>query len=183
MADDTDIENEDGEGENQAKKKPGLVKLALFIGLPALILVLGGVAGALFLFGGKDDTHVAAAEGHGGPDSATPAEQALAAAAAEHKYTFEEPMVVNINHESGTSDVLMLNVYFVYSDPALHAVLEARSEEIFSSFTGFVRELRTEDLAGSSAYYRLRLELLRRVNLEIAPAQIDDVLIRELVVN
>lgn len=181
MADDTDIDNEEGEGE--AKKKPNLVKLALFIGLPALILVLGGVAGALFLLGGEPENRVAEGDAHAGEGESTPAEQALAAASAEHKYTFEEPMVVNINHESGASDVLMLNVYFVYSDPALHAVLDARSEEIFSSFTGFVRELRTEDLAGSSAYYRLRLELLRRVNLEIAPAQIDDVLIRELVVN
>lgn len=185
MAEDTEIEEDEGaEGEESGKKKPGLIKLALFIGLPALILILGGTAGALFFLGGGEDEHAVADGEHGGETgAASPAEQALAAALAEQKYTFENPMIVNINHASGSSSILQLNVTFVYHDPAITPVLDARIEDVMSSFRGFLRELQAEDLSGSGAYYRLRLELLRRVNLEIEPAQIDDVLIKELVVN
>lgn len=187
MADENEIEdeeNEAGEGEEGGKKKPGLIKLALFIGLPALILILGGVAGALFFLGGGDEA-VEVAEGEHGETAAegSASEQALAAAHAEHKTTYPEPMMVTINHATGSSNQMVISFTFVYADPAVHDLLEARHEEIVSSYQGFLRELRTEDLVGSGAFYRLRLELLRRVNLEIAPARIDDVLIDQLVVN
>jgi flagellar FliL protein len=42
--------------------------------------------------------------------------------------------------------------------------------------------LRTDDLSGSAGAYRLRLELLRRVNLAIAPAHVNAVLIEEMLV-
>jgi flagellar FliL protein len=42
--------------------------------------------------------------------------------------------------------------------------------------------MRTDDLAGSAGAYRLRLELLRRVNLVIAPRHINAVLIEEMLV-
>ena len=53
---------------------------------------------------------------------------------------------------------------------------------VTDQFNGFLRELRTDDLSGSAGAYRLRLELLRRVNLVIAPAQINAVLIEEMLV-
>ncbi|HCY57056.1 MAG TPA: hypothetical protein DF715_16620, partial [Oceanicaulis sp.] len=74
MAEEND-ENEDGaEGENaegEGKSKPDIKKLALFIGLPAVILILALVAGGLFLFGGGGEDEAAIAE-------AEAAEQALA---------------------------------------------------------------------------------------------------------
>jgi flagellar FliL protein len=42
--------------------------------------------------------------------------------------------------------------------------------------------LRTDDLSGSAGAYRLRLELLRRVNLANAPAQVNAELIEEMLV-
>ena len=53
---------------------------------------------------------------------------------------------------------------------------------VSDQFNGFLRELRTDDLSGSAGAYRLRLELLRRVNLVIAPHQINAVLIEEMLV-
>jgi flagellar FliL protein len=49
-------------------------------------------------------------------------------------------------------------------------------------FTGFVRELRPEDLSGSAGTYQLRAELLRRINLVAAPGKVDAVLIEEMLV-
>ena len=45
-----------------------------------------------------------------------------------------------------------------------------------------VRELRASDLEGSAGLYRLREELLRRVNVAVYPAKVDAVLFKDLVV-
>ena len=44
-------------------------------------------------------------------------------------------------------------------------------------------ELRPEDLQGSQGSYQLRMEILRRVNLVIAPAKVNAVLIEEMLIN
>ena len=49
--------------------------------------------------------------------------------------------------------------------------------------TGLVTRLRPEDLSGSQGSYQLRLEILRRVNLVIAPAKVNAVLIEEMLIN
>ena len=49
-------------------------------------------------------------------------------------------------------------------------------------FQSFLRELRPEDLAGSQGSYELRTEIQRRVNLVIAPAKINSVLIEEMLI-
>ena len=45
-----------------------------------------------------------------------------------------------------------------------------------------MRELRATDLEGSAGMYRLREELLRRVNVAVYPAKVDAVLFKEVVV-
>ncbi len=50
-------------------------------------------------------------------------------------------------------------------------------------FQNFLRELRPEDLAGSQGGYQLRMEILRRVNMVIAPSRANSVLIEEMLVN
>ena len=50
------------------------------------------------------------------------------------------------------------------------------------AFQVFVRELRASDLEGSAGVYRLREELLRRVNVALHPVRVDAVLFKEIVV-
>lgn len=50
------------------------------------------------------------------------------------------------------------------------------------AFQVFMRELRATDLEGSAGMYRLREELLRRVNVAVYPAKVDAVLFKEVVV-
>jgi flagellar FliL protein len=45
-----------------------------------------------------------------------------------------------------------------------------------------LRELRVEDLSGSASVYRLKEELLRRVNLAVEPVKVKDVLFREMII-
>jgi flagellar FliL protein len=53
---------------------------------------------------------------------------------------------------------------------------------IIDNFQVYLRELRIEDLRGSAGMYRLREELLLRVNASAAPARIVDVLFKEMLV-
>ena len=53
---------------------------------------------------------------------------------------------------------------------------------VIDNFQTYLRELRLDDLKGSAGMYRLREELLVRVNAAAAPAKIKDVLFKEMLV-
>jgi flagellar FliL protein len=53
---------------------------------------------------------------------------------------------------------------------------------IEDTFQVYMRELRPSDLAGSAGLYRLREELLRRVNVAIHPARAEAVLFKDVIV-
>ena len=60
--------------------------------------------------------------------------------------------------------------------------VESVMPKIIDNFQAYLRELRVEDLKGSSGMYRLREELLKRVGAAIAPATVNDVLFKEMLV-
>jgi flagellar FliL protein len=53
---------------------------------------------------------------------------------------------------------------------------------IVDNFQVYLRELRLEDLQGAAGMYRLREELLNRVNAAVRPARVSDVLFKEMIV-
>ena len=53
---------------------------------------------------------------------------------------------------------------------------------IIDNFQVFLRELRVEELQGSQGIYRVKEELLARVNAAARPAKVKDVLIGEILV-
>ncbi|WP_429912392.1 flagellar basal body-associated FliL family protein [Glycocaulis sp.] len=178
MAEEND-ENEDladgenAEGEGEGKSKLDIKKLALFIGLPAIILILALVAGGLFLFGGGDED-----EALDGEDEAEMADIRPDV----HSFEIEQPLVVQISGSGNTRPILTLKVSFEFTDPAVELALQAGMQRILDQYQGFLRELTPDDIAGSAGQHRLRLELLRRTNLAIAPAQVDRVLLTEILI-
>ncbi len=196
------------EGEESATKKKKLP--LLFIIAPVAVLVLGGGgAGAFFMLQPKpaaaEGEHgEAAAEGHGeekkegGGHGAAKKEGGGHGAAAEGEadpalgkiaegpdgvtfYTLPD-MVVNIQAADGRPTFLKLTLTLEMHDADLAHQLQSEMPRMQDMFQGFLRELRPEDLAGSSGTHQLRTEILRRVNLIAAPAQIDAVLIEEMLV-
>ena len=69
-----------------------------------------------------------------------------------------------------------------HMDAEVATHLQEEMPRLQDMFTGFVRELRPEDLSGSAGTYQLRAEILRRVNLIAAPGKVDAVLIEEMLV-
>lgn len=191
MAEDTADEVDGGEaGENEGEaKKGGLNKMILFIGLPAVIVILAGVAGALlFLGGGDEEVHADAAGEYG--EAGEPAEPELTRAerlAAMHAWPSggaTATIDVNIEADDGRLLVMQIGFVFMYEDSNLDSILaqDVVQQRLTTTFMEFLRTLRAEDIYGSQGTFRIRAELRRRANLELAPYEIDDVLIPELII-
>lgn len=183
-------ENEaEAEGEAAPKKKMSGKKLVLFFILPAVLVFGGGGAAAyLLLFrGGAPEQHADAAHAKAkGPDTAgqsMPGPNGTTIIQGENVVFVAMPeMLVNISSADGRPAYLKLKLTIEAPDNGTVTTLTAQEPRVADEFNGFLRELRTDDLAGSAGAYRLRLELLRRVNLAIAPAQVNAVLIEEMMV-
>jgi len=185
-------EGGEGEGAPPAKKKLPL----LFIIIPVALLVLGGGgAGAFFMLSPKP----AAAEGESveAPKSGSPVAKKKADKGGEPDpalgkitegpdgvtfYTLPD-MVVNIQTAEGRPAYLKLRLTLELKDAYLADQLMAEMPRLQDMFQGFLRELRTEDLNGSAGNFQLRAEILRRVNLILAPGKAEAVLIEEMLVN
>lgn len=129
------------------------------------------------MFGKKDEASADAhpAEEHG----AKPAEgeHAAPAAATGKAVMYSMPeMLVNINTAGRTKSFLKIKVTLELNNEADVARIEDVLPRIVDNFQVYLRELRVEDLQGAAGMYRLREELLNRVNAAVRPAQIKDVL-------
>ena len=184
----------EGEGE-PAKKKLAGKTLILFIVLPALLLLGAGGGAAFFLLKpgaeqvadagehakGKAKKHEKKKEGGHGAAAEDP--NAPVVTEGEGVYYVALPqMLINFSTDDGRPAFLKLRVTLEAPDEDVAYAVEPELPRIMDQFQGFLRELRMDDISGSAGTARLRLELLRRVNLAIAPAQMNAVLIEEMLV-
>lgn len=179
----------------------GSKKKLLLIAVPVLLL-LGGAAGAYF--SGLADPLVAMITGKGaeehppeGDQAAAPADSAAPAAGAPAApgaapaaaagtgaavfYDLPE-MLVNINTAGRTRNFLKMRVSLELATEIDISRVENVLPRIVDNFQVYLRELRLEDLQGAAGMYRLREELLNRVNAAVRPAQVKDVLFKEMIV-
>ncbi len=161
--------------EVESRPKSGLKgkTLVLFIALP-ILLIGGGVAGAYFaglldpLLGKTPAAQEAAA---GAPAAATPA------------YFYDLPeMLVNLNPSGKRRSFLKISISLELTSEKDVKQIEAYLPRIVDNFQVYLRELRIEDLSGSAGLQRLREELLLRVNSAVHPAEVRDVLFKEMLV-
>lgn len=187
-------------GDAVGKKKMAGKQLVLFIVLPA-ILLLGGGAAAYFLVIKKPPTAAEASakakaeksekkdkksEKKGDKGGEKKADEGGATSAegpnGEGFLTMPD-IVVNIaTADTSRPAYLKLKLTLQAKDIETIEAIQPLLPRIMDQYNGFLRELRMEDVAGSAGYSRLQLELLKRVNLAVAPAQIDAVLIEEMLV-
>ena len=186
-------EGEEGAAAEPPKKK-GL-PLKLIIIAVAGVLVLGGAgAGAFIMLAPKGPPPKADAkkadkkkkdEKKDGKDAKTADKNAPVIADGPNGVVFYTlpDIVVNMQTADGRSTYLKLKLTFELPDHDAVDVLEPNRPRLQDMFQTFLRELRPEDLAGSQGSYQLRMEILRRVNLVIAPAKVNSVLIEEMLIN
>ncbi len=194
MADEEDFEG-DAEPEFEGGGGGGKKKLLLLVVLP-LLLVVGGGAAAYFtgladplvaMITGKK-TEAAAEEGaeHAEDGKDKKVEAAKAPTEGEPAATavfYDLPeMLVNINTAGRKRNFLKIRVSIELSNEQDVAKVENVQPRIVDNFQVYLRELRLEDLQGAAGMYRLREELLTRVNAAVRPVQIKDVLFKEMIV-
>jgi flagellar FliL protein len=169
----TDATGDDGTASAPPPKKRGMARLLLFILLPILLLVGGGGAG--LYFSGYLDSMLGKppADADAKPDK-TPHEVVF--------YDLTDDMLVNLNTGGKKTSFLKMAVSLQLENKDDQPKVEAVKPRIIDTFQTYLRELRPEDLRGSAGLYRLREELLIRVNNAVAPTKVDDVLFREMLV-
>lgn len=181
---------EGGEGEGAGPKKKLSLKMLIIIGAAALVVLGGGGAAAFFLLAPKGDAAHAGKKheakkkdekAKGGKDSKN-APKITQGPNGVLYYTLPD-IVVNMQTSDGRPTFLKLKLTLELPDQDTADALDENMPRLQDMFQTFLRELRPEDLSGSQGSYQLRMELLRRVNLILAPEKANAVLIEEMLIN
>jgi flagellar FliL protein len=93
-----------------------------------------------------------------------------------------DEFIVNLDKGDKQPNFLKMSVSLQVKGQAMVDKVKIKIPVIRDAFHIYLRELRIDDLQGSAAVYRLREELVLRVNYIMSPDQIDDVLFREILV-
>ena len=199
-------EEVDLEGAEGAEKPEGGKKLPLkliIIAAAALLVLVGGGAGAYFMFfrkppaaEGKADDKAEKKDEKGEKDKKKKegeGEKKDGAAGAAAVVVTEGPdgvffctlpnMVANMQAADGRPTYLKLKITLEAPNQEAADMIQPALPRIQDMFQGFLRELRPEDLQGSQGTFQLRREVLRRINLVIAPARVNSVLIEEMLIS
>jgi flagellar FliL protein len=78
--------------------------------------------------------------------------------------------------------IIKIKVVLEIADAKTSDEIKPLLPRVEDAFQVFMRELKPSDLEGSAGMYRLKEELLRRVNVTVHPAKVDAVLFKELLV-
>ncbi|MBB5047528.1 flagellar FliL protein [Rhodopseudomonas rhenobacensis] len=152
-------EGKDGEAAPKSKRK--------------LFIIIGAVVGLLAIGGG---TWFMFFRGHGAEET--------------HKVEVVKPVFIDVPE-------MTINLAGMPGERIQYlrvkAVLEVKDEKVVEQikpamprvtdiFQTYLRELRSSDISGSAGLFRLKEEMLRRVNLAVAPAVVNVVLFKEIVI-
>jgi flagellar FliL protein len=162
MAADIDTAEDGGKA---ATGKRGRTRL-IIIGAAALLAV-AVVGGVLFFVVGVGRS--------------APAANTVVAAPTSFIFNLPE-MTVNLNTGGQGQEFMKLSIAFEVADQSMMNEIQPHMAKVIDAFQVYLRELRPSDLQGSAGIYRMKEELLRRVNVAIAPAAIDSILFKEILV-
>lgn len=165
MADEVEIDEEGAEGEGSGGKK----KLIIIIALALVLLLGGGGAAYYFLMMSSDEV----IEPENDPNAEPEAKAFF--------YDLPE-MTVNLNSKSRRAQYLRIKVSLEMNSQEQARRIEPFMPRVLDAFQVYLRELRTSDLEGSAGLFRLKRELLKRINDAIYPVKVNDILFKEILI-
>lgn len=147
-------------------------KKILMLTLPVLLVVFVAVGG---YFSGIADSFFSVEE------KAPEEQEALPKAGGGF---FEVPeLLVNLSVKPGQKPIYFkIKVVLELASQADIAQTEKMLPRIIDSLQFYLREMRFEELQGSMGTYRLKEELVGRMNKILAPVQVNDVLLKEILI-
>lgn len=195
--------------EEGAPAKGGKMKL-IILAVVGLLVIAGGGAGAAwllgFLGGGKEAAAAAEAdpaEAHDAADAhGEKAHSDTASAEAGHDtggsghgdaghggakpagpFFVDLPdVLVNLQSDGRRMRFLKIAVAFEVADEPTALAVRQLAPRVLDSFQLYLRTLTVDDLRGAAPVHRMKEELLARVNQAIDPQRVEDVLVKELLV-
>ena len=174
MAEEELEEEPEGEDGEEASSSGGKKKLLIIVG--AVVLLLIGAAAAVFFSGILDSEETEESAEKEGKEGAE-------AEMAKKTYFIDlDEMIVNLNTTERRQSLLKLKVSLEVAEQKDVAVVQELTPRVVDNFQTYLRELRLDDLRGSAGMYRLREELLTRINIAVEPAKVKAVLFKEMIV-
>nr|WP_321525084.1 flagellar basal body-associated FliL family protein [uncultured Cohaesibacter sp.] len=161
-----EVENEEEEGGSGGRRKKLIIMIAL-----ALVLVAGLGGGVYFFMFSSSSSSVVEPEND---PNAEPESKA---------YFYDLPeMTVNLNSQNRRAQYLRLKVSLELLSQEQAQKIEPFMPRVLDAFQVYLRELRTRDLEGSAGLFRLKRELLKRINDAIYPVKVNDILFKEILI-
>ncbi|WP_262691466.1 flagellar basal body-associated FliL family protein [Kordiimonas aestuarii] len=157
------------------------------IGVGALLIGAAAIFGVMSFMGGGED--------HAEEDQME--QMAQAAAAKREQVQLEEDAPTeklktlfyeipaqqyNLNTGGQGASFLRVQIQLEVDRESYKSDLDAKLPRILDEFNVYMRELRPEDLDGAAGIFRLKEELLMRINQAVAPTRVKDVLFQEFLV-
>lgn len=158
---------EGGEGGEGEAPKKGKKKLIIIIAAVLLVVIIGVV---VMLMGGGKDKEEAVEDEHKTEEVAKPV-----------YYELPE-FLVNLSSNSGRVSFLKMSVTLELKNQESVATVEANKPRILDTFNTYLRELRPQDVQGSAGIYRLKDELISRVNGTVEEGLVKDILFSEIII-
>ncbi|AXS41209.1 flagellar basal body-associated FliL family protein [Breoghania sp. L-A4] len=167
-----ELDEEDGA---EAAEAAGKKKKLIMVAAAALVgaLVIGG--GASYMFGMFDGAPVRnATQGSEMVEPEVPP--------ARDVVFYDLPEVTVNLAATGRATYLKVQISLEVADNDMIDQIEPFLPRVLDAFQVYLRELRPSDLEGSAGLFRLKEELLRRINTAVYPARVDGVLFKEILV-
>ncbi|MEP1933025.1 MAG: flagellar basal body-associated FliL family protein [Roseibium sp.] len=169
MADENVAAEDDGD-EDVAESSGGKKKKLILFGGVGLVVLLAAGAGGYFFLMGSDAPMPRSSDGGTAQEVQKPVVF----------YDLPE-MTVNLATE-GRTTYLKVRIALEVENRAMIDQIQPYLPRILDAFQIYLRELRPADLEGSAGLFRLKEELLRRINLSVYPAKVEGVLFKEILV-
>jgi flagellar FliL protein len=171
-------------GEGEGGKKKGKKKLLfIIIGVVVVVLIVVGVMLSGVLGGGGEEGAEPAAKHDAAKSEDGHGKSSGHGEATAGPVYYELPQfLVNLNSTTGRVSFLKMGVTLELRDAEAVAMLDANKPRVVDTFNTFLRELRPADIQGSAGIYRLRDELMKRLNGTIEEGVVKDILFSEIIV-
>lgn len=167
------MDGEEAQDEGKVKGKNKLKKI--IIAVVALVLIGAGV----FFSGVLGDNKAEKAK-----QAEAAKKKAEKAAKESLKPTYYElpDFLVNLSSGTGKVSFLKMSVTLELAKASSVATVDENKPRILDAFNTYLRELRPSDLGGSAGIYRLREELIARINGTVEQGLVKDILFSEIIV-
>jgi flagellar FliL protein len=181
------MEGADSGAFGSADSKNKKLKTIIFIALPIILLIGGGAAAYFmgFIGGHKAEGDLQCEKVKEGDEHYAACAEDLAKAVTGSTPGIFVPVpdiTVNLTASGRQQRFLKIALKVELEKPEQQAAFETIMPRVIDQFQTYLRELRVEDLRGSSGIYRMKLELLNRVRAAAPDIGVKDVLFQEILI-